>query len=152
MDANGTIDTAPVYGGQGYNFFLTQPTVGQPAVAGGYKILGTSSTPGYTGYNPYYGTATYSGGKYGQLYGLFSSTDPGDLKSFTSGILLGTSGLYTAADSGYLYLSINDWNRSDNAGSYLVSISVVPLPAALPFFGAGLLAVAGLQRRKRKSA
>ncbi len=23
VDANGTIDTAPVYGGQGYNFFLT---------------------------------------------------------------------------------------------------------------------------------
>lgn len=147
-DANGIITVAPSSETGAYNYFYNAAPSGAPLV-GGYKVFSINAP---TGLSVYGGTVNYNGGNYGALFGLFSSTDSpsNSIYNFSTALLLGMSGLFTAPVSGYLYLSVNDWNRGDNKGSFIASVSPVPLPAAMSLFCAGLVAMAGGTRLRRK--
>ncbi len=141
-DPDGVILSAPKAGSEAYDWFGPGATKFSkiPLGAGGLSI----NEDGYF---------EYGAANYGSLIGILSEIAPND-PEFDPGtafaFVLGSYLEGEAPIAGNLYLFVNDINRDDNDGSFVVlaSVSQVPLPAALPLFGTGLVALAFGKRRK----
>jgi hypothetical protein len=75
------------------------------------------------------------------------------LAAYQAAVADGTlSTTFTVASATLVTFKVNDTPLDDNIGSFTVSISQTPLPAALPLFAIGLGAVGLLARRRKRKA
>ena len=108
---NGDIVTAPTAGSAADTFFTAQSPAGVAPAVGGQKFA--------SGY-----AATLDSAAYGALVAGFSTNaNPTLASDFPSGFLLvGSSATVTATAAAYLFLAVNDINRTDDMGSYSATV------------------------------
>ncbi len=146
---DGTILVAPPVpppGEWGVYYYMLDETGGTPAVEGG--VVNTSSR--WTN-----DIGRLVGSPFGGLIAGFSSTlTPTSLSDFANGFtFIGSSGSITApVGAPYLFLSINDTDRSDNVGAYTATVTnAEPVPEPSPLVLTVLGLVAGCAGRRQWS-
>lgn len=134
-------------GGAGATFDADgKPTYAFPGSLGSLYPDGSDTDP-QTGFNG----AAGPGKLLGALVGTFSPAPTDYSQVFT----IGTSLIFKASADATLFAIVNDdyYPNNDPFSGYTVAISTVPLPSALPSFGAAFVllgAVGMVQRRKRR--
>lgn len=121
----------------------TAPTAGTYSYAGGFELLDINPT-GVIGEVFKDGTQLYSG----------LLTGPGaDQATLTPGQAESFAGLVTLnAGDTLSFVVNNDGNFLDDSTGLTATISAVPLPAALPMFGAVVAGLGGLAAMRRRAA
>jgi hypothetical protein len=114
-DPNGTITQAPLPGTGAYNYFTgVAGPAGQPPVVGNQKIM-----------TDVFGTLP--GAAFGALVGAFGPDPTGD--QLQTWFVIGALDSFTATTSGYLYLSVNDFdNTSNDTGAFSATITILTQP------------------------
>lgn len=147
VDPNGTILTLPTLFTPAYDSFSQRDCTFS---VGGSCTVGNAEA----NYWQQTGSVALAGDKFGVLLAAFSNsnsaTQYADISNF---IVVGASGDFVSP-GGYLYLAINDLNPDggDKSGGYSVDVSAVPLPPALPLFGAAILGIGAYARRRNSKA
>lgn len=124
-DPDGTILVAPAEGSALHQYMLDE---GGVPVVGGYVNISSRWTDEI---------GRIVGSPFGGLMAGFSTTaTPTSLSDFVHGFtFIGSSGFITAPEGApYLFLSINDTDRSDNSGSYSVTVSEAQLKGTFYLF------------------
>ena len=163
ISAVGTVDLADNSGGYIVGpdgIIVTPPTPGSGAdtwftanalVLGVTPVAGISKAP-QASVNP-----NFFGAAYGELLAGFTTiANPTSFSDFTF-VVIGSGSTFVVPGSGTynLWLGVNDshpnnsptFQRTDNSGTYRVSISSIPEPGTFVLLGAGMLAVGLLRRR-----
>lgn len=145
VDADGTIVTPPAPASGAEIWFTTHATTVGVPVAGSSKTPLLADKP------------NFFGADFGELLAGFTTlANPVSFSDFTF-VVVGSGSTFIVPGSGsyYLWLGVNDTHsmngvsflRTDNTGSFTVSIAEIPEPGTFVLLGAGMLALSLLRRR-----